>query len=282
MAVTDIKTLAVARDVDMVNTFNQSITKLAQMLSNCDPIKAHAGETLKQKHITGKLSEDAYTEGEDIPVSTYKWEDIKTFSVEIKPYRKRTTLQEVKKRGYEAAVDSTDAAMISDIQANIKKDFVGVLAAENTAVTGENLVATAATMWATLSNEVEDKGFGDVEAVFFVNPLDFATCIGKSEVFSAFGINYIEAWAGLGTLVSTSKVEAGTVYATVKQNIKLYTATNEGDEVFGFYTDETGYIAVTHEATVKNLCYDTVAYVGISMFAEYTNFVIKGTITPTV
>ncbi len=35
------------------------------------PGKMTKEEILKQKHITGKLSEEAYTEGDDIPVSTY-------------------------------------------------------------------------------------------------------------------------------------------------------------------------------------------------------------------
>ena len=61
------------------------------------------GETLHQKKITGKLSEAAYTEGSDIPLSSYAYEDVKTYEVAIKPYRKQTTLQEVKKRGYAAA-----------------------------------------------------------------------------------------------------------------------------------------------------------------------------------
>ena len=278
----DIKTLAAARNVDLVNTFTKSLDKLAAMLSTCTPIQAAVGETLHQKKITGKLSEAAYTEGSDIPLSSYAYEDVETYEVAIKPYRKQTTLQEVKKRGYAAAVDKTDAAMLSDIQRGIKKDFVNVLGGEGvTAVTGKNLVATAANAWAALSNLVEDYGFGDVEAVFLVNPVDFAKQIGESEVFSAFGISYIENWAGLGTLISTGSVAAGTIYATVKGNIKVYVSPTDGDELFDCYTDETGYIAVSHSAELKSLTYDTVAYVGLVFFAEYIDFIVKGTIAAT-
>ena len=200
----------------------------------------------------------------------------------LKPYRKQTTLQEVKKRGYDAAVDKTDAAMLSDIQRGIKKDFVAALGAEGTtAATGKSLVATAANAWAALSNLVEDYGFGDAQVVYFANPVDFAKQIGESEVFSAFGIPYIENWAGLGTLVSTGSVAAGTIYATVKDNVKVYVAPTDGDELFGCYTDESGYIAVSHSAELKSLTYDTVAYVGLVFFAEYIDFVVKGTIAAT-
>ena len=278
----DIKTLAAARNVDLVNTFTKSLDKLTAMLSTCAPIQASVGETLHQKKITGKLSEAAYTEGQDSPLSTYSFEDVKTYEVALKPYRKQTTLQEVKKRGYDAAVDKTDAAMLSDIQRGIKKDFVAALGAEGTtAATGKSLVATAANAWAALSNLVEDYGFGDAQVVYFVNPVDFAKQIGESEVFSAFGIPYIENWAGLGTLVSTGSVAAGTVYATVKDNVKVYVAPTDGDELFGCYTDESGYIAVSHSAALKSLTYDTVAYVGLVFFAEYIDFVVKGTIAAT-
>lgn len=278
----DIKTLAAARNVDLVDTFTKSIAKLAKMLSACDPIKANVGETLHQKKITGKLSETEYVEGQEIPESKYTWADVTTYEVAIKPYRKKTTLQEIKKRGYEAAVDATDSAMISDIQRGIKKDFVNVLAGEGTtAVTGKNLVATAANAWAALDNLVEDYSFGDVDVIYFVNPVDFAKQIADSEVFSAFGISYIENWAGLGTLVSTGSVAAGTIYATVKDNIKVYVAPTDGDDLFGFYSDESGYIAVSHSPELKSLTYDTVAYVGLVFFAEYIDFVVKGTIAPT-
>ncbi len=281
MAVTDVKTLARSRDIDLANTFNQSIAKLAAMLSTCEPIKANPGETLHQKKITGKLSDETYVVGKEIPLSTYTWEEVKSFEVDIKPYRKQATLQDIKKHGYDAEVDKTDAAMISDIQATIKKGFVNLLATGTTTATGATLVATAANAWAALSNKVEELGFGDVEAVFLVNPVDFAKCIGDSEVFAAFGISYIENWSGLGTLISTASVPAGTVYATVKKNVKVYVASAEGDDLFGFYTDETGYISIQHSPTLNSITYDTVAVVGVEFFAEYTDFIVKGTIAPT-
>lgn len=277
----DVKNLAKVRDIDLANTFTQSIEKLAAMLSTCEPIQAAPGETLHQKKITGKLATDEYIEGQDIPLSSYTWEDVQTYEVGIKPYRKQATLSEIKKRGYEAAIDKTDAAMVSDIQATIKKGFVDLLATGTSTATGANLAACAANCWAELSNKVEDYGFGDVEAVFLVNPVDFAKCIGDSEVFSAFGIAYIENWSGLGTLISTGTVPAGTVYATVKSNVKLYYAASDGDDVFGFYTDESGYIAIQHAPELKSLTYDTVAYVGVKFFAEYIDFIVKGSIVTT-
>ena len=56
----DIKSLAYSRNVDMVNTFTKSLTRLTMMLSACEPIKAAPSETLHQKKITGKLTAEEY------------------------------------------------------------------------------------------------------------------------------------------------------------------------------------------------------------------------------
>jgi len=56
----DIKSLAESRNVDMVNTFTKSLTKLTMMLSACEPIKAAPSETLHQKKITGMLTTEEY------------------------------------------------------------------------------------------------------------------------------------------------------------------------------------------------------------------------------
>ena len=259
----DIKTLAAARNVDLVNTFTKSLNKLTAMLH----LRPHPGgrrrDPAPEEDHRQALPEAEYTEGQDIPLSTYSFQDVKTYEVELKPYRKQTTLQEVKKRGYDAAVDKTDAAMLSDIQRVIKKDFVAALGAEGTtAATGKSLVATAANAWAALSNLVEDYGFGDAQVVYFVNPVDFAKQIGESEVFSAFGIATIEL-GGLRHARLHRNVAAGTIYATVKDNVKVYVAPTDGDELFGCYTDESGYIAVSHSAELKSLTTDAVAYVGL-------------------
>ena len=71
-------------------------------------------------------------------------------------------------------------------------------------------------------------------------------------------------------------------YATVKNNVKVYTAPTDGDDLFDFYTDESGLISVSHSASLNSITYDTVAYTGFVFFAEYVDFIVKGTITPTV
>lgn len=277
----DIKTLAKTQNVDLANTFTRTSAKLAEMLSFCDPVPAKAGETLKQYKVTGSLSDESYTEGQKIPLSMYSKTEVQTLEVTLKPYRKQTTLQQIQKRGYAAAVDETDRAMLADMQRDIKKALITTLGKGTLTATGTTLVSCAANAWAVLGNQMEEYSFGDTEPVFFANPIDFAACIGKSEVFSAFGLSYIENWAGLGTLVSTGSVTAGSIFVTAKGNLKVYFIdAHEGDQGFGFYTDETGYIAIQHSAELTDLTYDTVAWTALTPFAEYADLVVKGTIAP--
>lgn len=278
----DIKHLAKVQDIDLASTFQLSAEKLIAMLGVTEPIPAAPGETLKQKKITGTLSATAYVEGNDIPVTEYTTSDVQTFEVTLKPYRTVTKLQDVQKRGYEQAVSAVDAKLINDIQAVLKADFVTTLSKGATKATGTSLITAAANSFAALENTAEELGFGNVTPVFFCNPADFADAIGKSEVFAAFGFNYIANFAGLGNLIATSKVAKGTVYCVAAEDIKAYYIPANEAPGFDFQTDESGYVAVAHDTELKNITYNTVAWTGLTLFAEYTDLVVVGTIAASV
>jgi hypothetical protein len=95
-------------------------------------------------------------------------------------------------------------------------------------------------------------------------------------------MNYIENFLGLGTVVLTSGVTAGTFVATAKQNIIMYYLTMNGDiaNAFELTADELGYIGIKsgyqneERAQLESLVMD-----GIQFFVEYAAGVVKGTIT---
>lgn len=274
----DITKLAKVADIDFTSTFEVKTSKLVEMLNTFEPIPAKAGETLKQYEITGSVTSAAYTEGADIPVTTYTTNEVQSFEVELKPYRVSTTLQEVQKRGYERAVADKDQKLSGDIQGILKGDIITSLETGTGSATGDTFLKCAANAWAVLQNAAEEHNFGDVAPIFFANPIDFAKNVGDSEVFSSFGMQYIQNFAGLGNLISTAKVPEGTIYCTAAQNMKVYYVPANEAPGFDFTTDESGYIAVQHDTTLKNLSYDTVAWTALTFFAEYVNLVIKGTI----
>ena len=98
---------------------------------------------------------------------------------------------------------------------------------------------------------------------------------------TAFGLNYIENFLGLGTVILTSRINAGTFIATAKQNIVMYYLTMNGDiaSAFSLTADELGYIGIKsgyqneERAQIESLVMD-----GIQFFVEYAAGVVKGTI----
>lgn len=276
----DIKTLAKVADIELGSSFQLSAEKLIQMLGVMQPIPAHAGETLKQKKITGTLSTAAYTEGEEIPETKYTTEDVKTYEATLKPYRVSTTIQDVQKRGYDAAITAKDNKLLADIQAVIKGDIITALGEGTATASGTDLPRAAANAFAKLANAAEENGFGAVTPVFFCNPVDFATALGKSDTAAAFGFQYLANFAGLGNLIASSKVPEGTVYCTAAENFKAYYIEANEAPGFDFTTDESGYIAVQHDTELTKLTYNTVAWTALQFIPEYVDFIVKGTIAP--
>ena len=122
------------------------------------------------------------------------------------------------------------------------------------------------------------------QAVYFVNPLDIADYLGKASITvqTAFGMNYVEDFLGLGTVIMSSRITQGTFVATAKENLIMYYLTMNGDvaQAFGLTADELGYIGIasgiknTERAQIESLVMD-----GIQFLVEYAAGVVKGTIS---
>ena len=170
------------------------------------------------------------------------------------------------------------------MQASIRTNFFTLLNGTitgSTSATGVGLQAALAAAWAQLQIKFEDDA---AEAVYFVNPTDLATYLGGAQISmqTAFGMNYIENFLGLGTVILTSRVTAGTFIATAKENIVMYYLTMNGDiaSAFSLTADELGYIGIKSgypnesRAQIESLVMN-----GIQFFVEYAAGVVKGTIT---
>src|SRR5699024_6657253 len=101
-------------------------------------------------------------------------------------------------------------------------------------------------------------------------------------VQTAFGMNYVEDFLGLGTVIMSSRITQGTFVATAKENIILYYLTMNGDvaRAFDLTADETGFIGINSgyqnnaRAQIESLVMS-----GIQYLVEYAEGVVKGTIT---
>lgn len=273
--------LARVREVDFVERFGESVKKLIEALGVTRKIAKQAGTVLKTYKAKGTLESGEVAEGETIPLSKYTVEALNWGEITLNKWRKATTAEAIIERSFDQAVSMTTDRMLKDVQKKVRTDFFDFLKSGTGTATGAGLQAAMAQVWGQLQVLFEDD---DVEAVYFVNQLDIADYLATAEITTqtAFGMTYIENFLGLGTVILNSSVPKGTVYGTAKDNIVLYYIPVNGadlSEAFSFTSDETGYIGIHEESDYTNLtAFDTVIN-GMTLFAEYLDGIVVGTIT---
>lgn len=279
-----VQQMAKVREVDFVSQFtHNSLAKLIEVLGVTRKIPMMEGTTMYYYTTTGTLQSGAVPEGEIIPLSQYSTTKTPIGEITLKKWRKGVSAEAIKKSGYEAAVRDTDTALLRDVQKGVRTDFFNFLNGTITGsitATGVGLQAALANGWGKLQVAFEDD---TAEAVYFLNPTDVSNYLGSAgiSVQTVFGMNYIENFLGLGTVIMTSRVTAGTFVATAKQNLIMYYLTMNGDiaRAFTLTADELGYIGIKsgyqneERAQIESLVMD-----GIQFLVEYAGGVVKGTI----
>jgi hypothetical protein len=277
--------MAKVREVDFVTQFaHNSLAKLLEVLGVTRKIPMMEGTTMYVYSTTGTLHNGKVDEGDVIPLSQYETTKTAIGEITLKKWRKAVSAEAIKKSGYNASVVETDAAMLKDVQAGIRKDFFDFLNGTitgSTSATGATLQAALADAWGQLQVKFEDD---TAEAVYFVNPLDVADYLASANITvqTAFGMNYVEDFLGLGTLIMSSRITEGTFVATAKENLVLYYLTVNGDiaNAFSLTADETGYIGIkSGYQNEERAQIESLVMSGIDLFVEYAAGVVKGTIT---
>ena len=273
------------REVDFVSQFtHKSLAKLIEVLGVTRRIPMMEGTTMYTYKMTGTLQDGAVAEGDIIPLSQYEQVKVPVGEITLKKWRKAVSAEAIKKSGYATAVVETDAALLRDVQNGIRTDLFGFINAGGTnatTVSGTTLQALLAALWGQLQVLFEDD---TAEAVYFINPLDAAEYLGTANITvqTAFGMNYVENFLGLGTVIMSNRITQGTVISTAKQNLLMYYLTMNGDlaAAFNLTTDELGYIGIKsgyqneERAQIESLVMD-----GIQFLVEYAEGVVKGTLT---
>lgn len=274
--------IAKVRELDFATLFGENIQNLIRMLGVTRKIPVTAGTVLKVLKVTGTLESGAVGEGEIIPLSQYATTWTPIGEATLNKWRKATTAEAILKGGYDQAVNDTDKKMILDIQKSIRTALITSLESGTGSASGTGLQSALANAWGKLSVLFEDDA---VQTVFFVNPLDIADYLGSASITvqTAFGMQYVENFLGLGTVIITGAITKGTFYATASENIvDYYINVNEANglgDVFNFTTDpETGFVGIHEEPDYERMQEETVAVAGVNFFAERLDGVIVGTI----
>ena len=273
------------REVDFVNRFSHnSLAKLIEVLGVTRKIPMMEGTTMYVYTMTGELANNGEVgEGEIIPLTKIEQEKTPVGEITLKKWRKGVSAEAIKKSGFQTAVVETDEKLLSLVQAGVRSDLFGFINGEitgQTEVTGADLQEALANAWGELQVLFEDD---TAEAVYFVNPRDIAGYLGKANITTqtVFGMNYVEDFLGLGTVIISSRITQGTFAATAKENFIMYYLTMNGDlaDAFKLTADETGYIGIKsgyqndERAQIESLVMD-----GIQFLVEYASGVVKGTI----
>lgn len=273
------------REVDFVQQFtHSSLAKLIEVLGVTRKIPMMEGTTMYVYTMSGELANNgAVSEGEVIPLTEIEQQKTPVGEITLKKWRKGVSAEAIKKSGYQTAVRDTDAKLLSLVQNSVRSDlfnFLNGTITGSTSVVGSSLQKALAAAWGQLQVLFEDD---TAQAVYFVNPLDIADYLGSASISvqTAFGMNYIEDFLGLGTVIMSSRITEGTFLATAKENIIMYYLTMNGDvaNAFSLTADELGYIGIasgiqnTERAQIESLVMD-----GIQFLVEYAAGVVKGTI----
>ena len=175
----------------------------------------------------------------------------------------------------------TTNKMLQDAQKGIRSDFFTFLATGTKAISAGTFQEALAQSWGNLQVLFEDDS---IEAVYFMNPLDVADYLSTAQITmqTAFGMNYVENFLGLGTVFFNSSVPKGKIFATAKENVvAYYIPTNGADlgEAFQFTSDETGLIGIHEEPDYTHMTCEDVVVSGIALFAERIDGIVVATIS---
>lgn len=276
-----------AREIDFVERFSGNILpKLIEALGVTRKIPMTEGTTMYLYKTTGTLQSGEVAEGAVIPLSQYAREKTPIGEMALNKWRKATTAEAIQKSGYAEAVSETDAKMLSDIQKGIRTQFFNhVTGLDGTTVGAATLQAVLAKTWGQLQVLFENDA---VETVHFMNPLTIADYLATATITmqTAFGMNYIEDFLGLGTVVMNSQIPQGYVYSTAKENIIMYYMTMSGEvaNAFNLTADSTGYVGMHTSQTDDRAQIETLFMSGIKFLVEYAAGVVIGIVdsTPTL
>lgn len=280
---------------EFIANFNQDTDNLLRLLGIVSPERVGAGYTLTQHKVTGTLnnaqdangsSGSAYVEGDLVSLSKYQMDETVIDKVKLRPYRKVTSAQAIAEHGNVPAVVRTDQKMLADIRADILSQFFTFLGTGTGTATGQTLQAVLAYMDATLQDAMEsnnDNG-GAYSLVHFVNRTDVADHLATAQVTTqtAYGMTYIQDFLGVQNVFVTNKVAAKAPIVTASQNLHMY-APEFGELAqagLSYTQSDSGLIGVNHNAVYDHVSVETNVLTGATLFAEVTDYIVKGTIAP--
>lgn len=271
----------IAQSVDFNEQFTDSLGTLLRVLGVTRMTPMAQGSAIKVYKSEVTKADGDVGEGEIIPLSKVTRRLDHTVNLDFKKYRKLTSAEAIQAAGFQGAVTDTDAKLVKEVQGDVKSDLFNFAATGTTKATGETFQKAISKGLGQLAVKWEDN---DIQSVAFVNPIDFYDYLADAPVTmqNTFGLQYIQNFLGVNTIISSAAVKQGTISLTASQNINYAYAAIDGalSQAFNLVTDETGLIGVAHQAVNNSLSYETVLLLAGTLFAERLDGIVEATIQP--
>lgn len=268
-----------AQEINAVAKFQSDLHNLLALLGKEDVQVVSPGTAFKIYRSSGTLSDTAVAEKALIPDSGIAMDNGTLVEITFKKYRNLVPIEKIAKIGYASAVGGANTALLKQAQAKVRKSIL-----DGADVTGVG-TASAATFKAKLAKgaayvakKFEDEVFTPIH---FVNTDDAFDYLGSADVTvqNAFGIQYLENFMGLGTVILDSNITAGTIFSTACENLDIVAADCTAIEGMEMTTDESGLIAVHVAPKYENGSIETVVYSGVQAVPVFADRICKVTTT---
>ena len=274
--------VAPAISVDFTSRIAEGIKSLATVLGITEMKPMREGTLVKQYKTVLTKPTTEYQEGKEIPITKGERNLVASHEIVLKPYRTRTTIQAMNKSGRNAAINEKDEEMLKEIRGDVKKGFFkSITGATGVSDAGAHntLQMAVAKVWGGVSKKYEDV---DGTPVFFLSFEDVSDYLGSAQITTqtAFGVQYLKDFMGLGIAIITAGVNKGEVYGTIAENLNgvYIPAEASGSEFFGFISDETGLVCMKHSTEDISLAVNSIAYTAVEFFPEEVDGIFKATI----
>jgi uncharacterized protein YjdB len=265
-----------AREIDFVIKFANNWDALREVMGILRPIKKQPGTVLTSYTASITLADGNVGEGEEIPYSEATVSPVSYADLTLEKYAKAVSIEAVNKYGATVAIQRTDEAFLNELQAKVMDRFYNFLPT-GTLTGDESTFQMAIAMAIGKCKDKFKKMHRDAtRIVVWVNILDAYQYLGAATITvqNQFGVDYMKNFLGADTLILSSEVPRGFVYATPVDNIINYYI-DPADSEFGQlglnYTvqGETNLIGFHANGNYSTAVGESYALMGMALWAEY-------------
>ncbi len=265
-----------AREIDFVTRFAKNWNALREVMGILRPIKKTPGTVLTSYTAGITLQDGHIGEGEEIPYSEATVSPVSYADLTLEKYAKAVSIEAVNKYGATVAIQRTDEAFLNELQALVMNRFYNFLPT-GTLTGDESTFQMAIAMAIGKTKDKFKKMHRDAtRIVVWVNILDAYSYLGSAAITvqNQFGVDYMKNFMGADTLILSSEMPRGFVYATPVDNIvNYYVDPADADfKALGLdYTvqGETNLIGFHANGNYSTAVGESYALMGMVLWAEF-------------